>query len=81
MSLGQAALKWVLADPNVVSALPNVYGDEQLAEFALASEKPDLTSAQLDRVTELSRVNFGVDEPAIAFKGTMQRAAAVSGRG
>jgi aryl-alcohol dehydrogenase-like predicted oxidoreductase len=80
MSLGQAALKWVLADPSVMSALPNVYDDEQLAEFASASDMPDLTSAQLARVDELSRVNFGVDEPSMSFKGTMQRAAAVSGR-
>jgi len=81
MSLGQAALKWVLADPTVLSALPNVYGDEQLAEFALASDKPDLTPAQLARVTALSRVNFGVDEPAMAFKGTMQRTPVVSAGG
>ena len=43
MTLGQAALKWLLAEPLVVTTLPNVYDDEQLAEFAAASDKPDLT--------------------------------------
>ena len=43
MTLGQAALKWLLAEPRVVTTLPNIYDDEQLAEFAEASDKPDLS--------------------------------------
>ena len=39
MTLGQAALKWLLAEPRVVTTLPNIYDDEQLAEFAAASDK------------------------------------------
>ena len=42
MTLGQAALKWLLAEPRVISVLPNIYDDDQLAEFAAAS---DLVSA------------------------------------
>ena len=42
MTLGQAALKWLLAEPLVVTTLPNIYDDEQLAEFAAASDKRDL---------------------------------------
>ena len=38
MTLGQAALKWLLAEPLVVTTLPNIYDDEQLAEFAEASD-------------------------------------------
>ena len=45
MTLGQAALKWLLAEPRVVTTLPNIYDDEQLAEFAEASDKPDLSDA------------------------------------
>ena len=37
MTLGQAALKWLLAEPRVVTTLPNIYDEEQLAEFAAAS--------------------------------------------
>ena len=36
MTLGQAALKWVLAEPTVTSAQPNIYDLEQLEEFAAA---------------------------------------------
>jgi aryl-alcohol dehydrogenase-like predicted oxidoreductase len=73
MTLGQAALKWLLAEPLVVTALPNVYDDEQLAEFAEASDKRDLTAAELARVAELNTRNFGVAEEPMAYKGTMTR--------
>lgn len=69
MTLGQAALKFVLAEPTVVSALPNIYDRAQLEEFAAAPDRPDLTSAQLARIAELYAENFGVDEPPMAFKG------------
>ncbi|HUF66554.1 MAG TPA: aldo/keto reductase, partial [Gemmatimonadaceae bacterium] len=76
MTLGQAALKWLLAEPRVVTTLPNVYDAAQLAEFAAASELPDLTGEQLERVAELAARNFGVDEEPMQYKGTMERAAA-----
>ena len=54
MTLGQAALKWLLAEPLVVTTLPNIYDDEQLAEFAAASDMPDLTRGRSSRAsTEL----------------------------
>jgi aryl-alcohol dehydrogenase-like predicted oxidoreductase len=81
MTLGQAALKWLLAEPRVVTALPNIYDDEQLAEFAAASDLPDLDAAQLDRVAELAARNFGVDEEAMAYKGTMTREDATASAG
>jgi aryl-alcohol dehydrogenase-like predicted oxidoreductase len=73
MTLGQAALKWLLAEPLVVTTLPNIYDDEQLAEFAAASDAPELTPEQLARVAELAASNFGVDEEPMAYKGTMTR--------
>jgi aryl-alcohol dehydrogenase-like predicted oxidoreductase len=73
MTLGQAALKWLLAEPLVVTTLPNVYDDEQVAEFAAASELPDLGAAQLARVRDLDVVNFGVDEEPMKYKGAMTR--------
>ena len=59
-TLGQAALRWVLADEGVATTLPNVYRREQLVEFAGASDVPDLTAAELDRVATLYTENFGV---------------------
>lgn len=75
MTLGQAALKWLLSEPRVISALPNIYDDGQLREFAEASDLPDLPQSDLDRIDELARANFGVDEEPMSFKGTMQRVA------
>jgi len=76
MTLGQAALKWLLAEERVVSTLPNVYDDEQLREFAGASDLPDLSREQLARVAELAATNFGVEEEPMQYKGTMHRAGA-----
>jgi aryl-alcohol dehydrogenase-like predicted oxidoreductase len=59
-TLGQAALKFVLASPEVVSTLPNIYGEEQIEEFAAAPETPDLTEEELARVAELYEGNFGL---------------------
>jgi aryl-alcohol dehydrogenase-like predicted oxidoreductase len=73
MTLGQAAIKWLLAEPLVMSALPNIYDAAQLAEFAAASDARNLTPAELQRVAELAAANFGVDEPPMAYKGTMER--------
>ena len=60
MTLGQAALKWVLASPVVATTLPNIYGAEQLAEFAEAPDRPDLTQEQLARVDDLYARNFDI---------------------
>jgi aryl-alcohol dehydrogenase-like predicted oxidoreductase len=73
MDLGQAALKWLLAEPRVVTTLPNIYDLEQLREFAAASDKPDLSTAQMELVAELAEHNFGVDEAPMSYKGTMER--------
>ncbi|MGH8906777.1 MAG: aldo/keto reductase [Egibacteraceae bacterium] len=60
MTLGQAALRWVLADPGVASTLPNIYGVEQLVEFAGASDCRDLEPDELARVADLYERNFDV---------------------
>jgi aryl-alcohol dehydrogenase-like predicted oxidoreductase len=76
MTLGQAALKWLLAEPLVVTTLPNIYDDEQLREFADASDLRELTPDEMRKVMELNRTNFGVVEEPMAYKGTMERHAA-----
>jgi aryl-alcohol dehydrogenase-like predicted oxidoreductase len=73
MTLGQASLKWLLAEPLVVTTLPNIYDVEQLREFAEASDKPELSAVQMQRVAELAEHNFGVDEGPMSYKGTMER--------
>ena len=61
-TLGQAALKFVLASPEVASTLPNIYGEEQIEEFAATSETPDLTEEELSRLAELYENDFGLEE-------------------
>jgi aryl-alcohol dehydrogenase-like predicted oxidoreductase len=68
-TLGQAAIKWLLADPLVCSVLPNIYEDDQLDEFAKASDLPDLTTEDLERIAQLEKQNFGVEEEPMKFKG------------
>lgn len=68
-TLGQAALKFILADPIVTSVLPNIYNVEQLVEFAAAPDLPDLTADDLQRIADLEATNFGVEEPAPQHKG------------
>ena len=67
-TLGQAALKFVLASPEVVSTLPNIYGKEQIEEFAATSETPDLTPEELSRVAELYENEFGLEVKRAGFR-------------
>jgi aryl-alcohol dehydrogenase-like predicted oxidoreductase len=59
-TLAQAAIKFILSEPSIASVLPNIYNDQQLAEFAAAPDTPDLTSEELARIGELRRANFGL---------------------
>jgi aryl-alcohol dehydrogenase-like predicted oxidoreductase len=65
-TLSQAALKFVLATPEIISTLPNIYDDEQLDEFAAAPDITDLTDDELARVAELYEDNFGLERSAIS---------------
>jgi aryl-alcohol dehydrogenase-like predicted oxidoreductase len=59
-TLGQAAIQWLLADPAVTCVLPNIYGREQLEEFAAAPSTPPLSDDELERVAALYARNFDV---------------------
>jgi aryl-alcohol dehydrogenase-like predicted oxidoreductase len=63
-TLGQAALRYVLHSPTVVSALPNIYEATQLVEFAAAGDQPALTEAQARHVEELYERNYGLPHRA-----------------
>ena len=60
MTLAQVALKFVLAQDAIACILPTVTTEQDLEEWAAASEKPDLTDADLARIAELYDRNFGV---------------------
>ncbi len=63
-TIGQVALRWVLAEPSVCTALPNIYDEDQLIEFAGASDTPDLTPEELARIADLYEHDFYLDQPA-----------------
>ena len=63
-TLGQAAIKWLLAEPAVTTVLPNIYDSEQLREFAAAPETPDLSAAELERVADLYENGFYLEAAA-----------------
>jgi aryl-alcohol dehydrogenase-like predicted oxidoreductase len=70
-TLGQAAIQWLLAEPRVMTVLPNIYDSAQLREFAAAPETPALTHAELATIDALYNENFGIEEAPMTFKGTM----------
>ena len=59
-ALGQASLRYLFKDPEIVSALPNIYDAAQLEEFVEAANVPDLTEQQIARVDELFESNYGL---------------------
>jgi len=65
LTLGQAALKYILAEPTVASCLPNIYEEAQLEEFAAASDCPDLSREDIVRVNELYEHNFYLEKESI----------------
>lgn len=70
-TLGQAALRYVLHAPEVVSALPNIYGLDQLDEFVGASEVADLSADEVGRIEQLFETNYGLpreQEHAVAAR-------------
>ncbi len=59
-TLGQAALRYVLREPVVVSALPNIYDREQLDEFVGASDCADISAEENRRIKDLYTPGYGV---------------------
>jgi aryl-alcohol dehydrogenase-like predicted oxidoreductase len=65
-TIGQAAIKFILAEPSIASVLPNIYNEQQLVDFAGAPDTADLTGEELAQVSELIRTNFGLPATAAA---------------
>jgi aryl-alcohol dehydrogenase-like predicted oxidoreductase len=61
ITMAQAALRFVLAQPAIACVLPTVSNAEDLEEWAGASDAPDLTADDLERISELYERNFDVE--------------------
>jgi aryl-alcohol dehydrogenase-like predicted oxidoreductase len=61
ITMAQAALRFILAQPAIACVLPTVSNAADLEEWAAASDAPDLTADDLARVAELYERNFDVE--------------------
>lgn len=64
-TVAQAAIRWILAEPCFACVLPNILNEEQLTEFAAASEVPDLTPDEVRRVNDSYARNFDLEPSAV----------------
>jgi aryl-alcohol dehydrogenase-like predicted oxidoreductase len=60
VTLGQFALLWLYAHPSIVSSLPNIYNEEQIREFAAASDHAPLNDAEMEQIHEMYERNFDI---------------------
>lgn len=61
VTMGQLALKWLLADPAVTSVQPNFYSLDQITEFAAATDVADLNAGEMGDIDLMYRAGFGLD--------------------
>jgi aryl-alcohol dehydrogenase-like predicted oxidoreductase len=59
-TMAQAALRYILAQPQMTVVVPTITSRTELREYAGAAAVPDLTSDELARVSELYERNFDV---------------------
>lgn len=60
VTIGQLALLWLYAHPSILSALPNIYEEAQIEEFAAASNHPPLNDEEMERVQAMYERNFDI---------------------
>jgi aryl-alcohol dehydrogenase-like predicted oxidoreductase len=70
-TLGQAAIQWLLRDQRTACVLPNIYDEEQIAEFSSAPDQVPLSDEEVSRIQALVDANFGLEPEEAKFKGTM----------
>jgi aryl-alcohol dehydrogenase-like predicted oxidoreductase len=63
-TMAQAALRYILAQPQMSVVIPTITNQSELREYAAAGAVPDLTSDELTRVGELYERNFEVESVA-----------------
>jgi aryl-alcohol dehydrogenase-like predicted oxidoreductase len=64
-TVAQAAIRWILAESCFACVLPNILNEEQLTEFAAASDVSDLTPDEVRRVNDLYARNFDLEPSAV----------------
>ena len=59
-TMAQAALRYILAQPQMTVVIPTITNEAELREYAGATDVPDLNAVELARVGELYERNFDV---------------------
>ena len=67
-TMAQAAIKFCLAQPTIVSVLPNFTNLEELREYTGAPDAPDLTDEQLRQLDDLWQNAFYLEDPDPQFR-------------
>ena len=67
-TMSQSAIKFCLAQPSIVSVLPNLTNLDELKEYTGAPETPDLTDKEQALLNELWENDFSLEEPAHPFR-------------
>ena len=67
-TMSQAAIKFCLAKPSIVSVLPNFTNQDQLQEYTSAPDTPDLTSDESSRMDDLWNHGFDLEDSAPQFR-------------
>ena len=67
-TMSQSAIKFCLAQPSIVSVLPNFTTLEELNEYTGTPDTPDLTDDEQSRLDDLWQNDFYLEEPARQFR-------------
>jgi aryl-alcohol dehydrogenase-like predicted oxidoreductase len=59
--MAQAALRFILAQPQMTVVIPTITNEDELREYAGAGAVTELTDHELARVAELYERNFDVE--------------------
>jgi aryl-alcohol dehydrogenase-like predicted oxidoreductase len=69
MTMAQAALRFILAQRAIACVLPTIANAADLEEWAGASDKPELTAEDLERIDALYERNFEIEKAGISLGG------------
>jgi aryl-alcohol dehydrogenase-like predicted oxidoreductase len=65
-TMPQAALRFILAQPQMTVVIPTITSQAELREYAGAADVPDLTEDELDRLAGMYERNFDVEPVSAA---------------
>ena len=68
-TFAQSAIAFCLAQPSIVSVLPNLTNLRELQEYAAVAETPPLSEEELRMLDELWREGFYLEQPVAAVDG------------